>query len=48
MGPGLTIFVLVAQTALWIWLVVVVRPRIKAKLERWLWHRLGGKGDPPA
>jgi hypothetical protein len=47
MSLALVIVLLVVQTALWVWLVVAVRPWLKKRLSRWLWRRIGGTGDPP-
>lgn len=46
---GFVLVTLVALTAVGLWWVLCywIFAIIKPRLNRWLWHRLGGHGDPP-
>lgn len=44
----LFLVLLVVVCAVLVMLMRWVDTRIKPRLSRWVWHKLGGEGDPPA
>lgn len=52
LSPGLSILVMLlivcVGAVLWWLLLDWVYSKVKPSIERWLWRRVGGEGDPPA